>query len=88
MVVSSIAILNGMCYNIVTVKGTKQTIRKGINTMKIKKFRVHINGHYVTSFRSLSEAKAYVRINERQDRYERDVCGYTNPLPTYEIKTA
>ena len=52
----------------------------------MKKFKIYINGIYIESFSKLSEAEAWVRINERQDRYERDVEGYTNPLPTYEIR--
>ena len=54
----------------------------------MKKYRIYINNVYLESFSKLSEAEACVRIYERQDRYERDVEGYTNPLPTYEIKTA
>lgn len=82
---SDIAILNGTMYNIVTAKENNSL--KGVCIMaKIKKFKVYINGHYVTSFSAQREAEAYVRMNERQDRYERDVCGYTNPLPTYEIR--
>lgn len=55
--------------------------------MKKAKFQIWINGHYLETFRNLSEAQARVRTYERQDRYERDVEGYTNPLPVYEIKT-
>ena len=53
----------------------------------MKKFRIYINGHYLESYSKLSEAEARVRSYERQDRYERDTLGYTNPLPTYEIRT-
>lgn len=53
---------------------------------KMKEFKIYINGIYLESFSHLSEAEARVRIYERQDRYERDVEGYTNPLPTYEIR--
>lgn len=56
--------------------------------MKMKKFRIYINGVYLESYSKLCEAEARVRCYERQDRYERDTCGYTNALPTYEIKTA
>lgn len=52
----------------------------------MKKFKIYINGHYLESYSKLSEAEARVRIYERQDRYERDVEGYTNPLPVYEIR--
>lgn len=52
----------------------------------MKKFQIFINGHYWTSFPKRSEAEACVRANQRQDLYERDVEGYTNPLPTYEIR--
>lgn len=52
----------------------------------MKEFKIYINGIYLESFSHLSQAEARVRIYERQDRYERDVEGYTNPLPTYEIR--
>ena len=54
--------------------------------MAIKKYKIYINGKYLESFSKRSEAEARIRIYERQDRYDRDVCGYTNPLPTYEIR--
>lgn len=50
------------------------------------KFDVFINGHYHRSFRKRSEAEACVHRYEREDRYERDVEGYTNHLPEYEIR--
>ena len=53
----------------------------------MKKFRIYCNGHYLESYSKQSEAEARIRIYERQDRYERDVCGYTNKLPVYEIRT-
>lgn len=56
--------------------------------MKKAKFEVYINGHYTETFKTEEQAHAWVRMNQRQDRYERDVEGYTNPLPTYEIKVA
>lgn len=52
----------------------------------MKKFKIYINGTYLESFSRLSEAEARVRSYERMDHYERDVEGYTNPLPTYEIR--
>ena len=52
----------------------------------MKKFKIYINGTYLESFSKLAEAEARVRTYERQDRYERDVLGYTNPLATYEIR--
>lgn len=52
----------------------------------MKKFKIYINGTYLESYSKRSEAEARVRCYERQDRYERDVEGYTNPLPKYEIK--
>lgn len=58
--------------------------KREVNNMK--KFKIFINGVYLESYSRLSEAEARVRCYERQDRYERDVCGYTNPLPTYEIR--
>jgi hypothetical protein len=56
--------------------------------MKKPKFEIWINGHYLETFKDLSEAQARVRTYERQDRYEIEVEGYTNNLPTYEIKVA
>lgn len=52
----------------------------------MKKFKIYINDKYLESYSKLSEAEARVRSYERQDRYERDVEGYTSPLPTYEIR--
>lgn len=52
----------------------------------MKKFKIYINGVYLESYSKLSEAEARVRAYERMDRYERDVEGYTNPLPVYEIR--
>lgn len=56
--------------------------------MRKPKYQVWCNGHYLETFKDLTEAEARVRTYQRQDRYERDVEGYTNPLPTYEIKAA
>ena len=70
------------CCIIKTVKGDTQN--KEAN--KMKRFKIYINGKYLESYSKLSEAEARVRIYERQDRYERDVEGYTNPIPTYEIR--
>lgn len=53
----------------------------------MKKFKIYMNGVYLESYSKLPEAEARVRLYERQDRYERDVEGYTNLLPTYEIRT-
>ena len=52
----------------------------------MKRFKIYMNDKYMESYSKLSEAEARVRIYERHDRYERDVEGYTNPLPTYEIR--
>ena len=52
----------------------------------MKKFKIYINGTYLESYSKLSEAEARIRSYERQDRYERDVLKYTNPLPKYEIR--
>lgn len=40
---------------------------------------------FLTSFKCLSEAEAYIRIQERHDKYEQDVEGYGFPhgLPKY-----
>lgn len=53
---------------------------------RMKKYKIYINGTYLESYSKLEEAEARIRIYERQERYERDVCGYTNQLPTYEIR--
>ena len=52
----------------------------------MKRFKIYINGKYLESYSKRSEAEARVRTYERQDRYERDTLGYTNPLPTYTIE--
>lgn len=41
---------------------------------------------YLETVKNQESAEALVRMYERQDRYERDVEGYTNPLPSYEIR--
>lgn len=51
-----------------------------------KKFEIWCNGHYLESFKTREQAEARVRTYERQDRYEVEVEGYTNALPTYEIR--
>lgn len=56
--------------------------------MKRARYEIWCNGHYLESYKQLSEAEARVRIYERQDRYEIEVERYTNALPTYEIKVA
>ena len=56
--------------------------------MKRAKYEIWCNGHYIESFKDRESAEARVRTYERMDRYERDVEGYTNDLPTYEIKVA
>ena len=58
-----------------------------IKGMKKAKYEIWCNGHYLETFKVLEVAQARVRTYERMDRYERDTEGYTNPLPTYEIKT-
>ena len=52
----------------------------------MKKYKIFINGVYLESYSKISEAEARIRSYERQDRYERDTAGYTNTLPTYEIR--
>ena len=52
----------------------------------MKRFKIYINGKYLESYSKLSEAEARVRIYERQDRSERDLQGYTDPLPTSETR--
>ena len=54
--------------------------------MKKPKFEVWINGHYFDTFKTRELAETFIRIEQRQDRYEREVLSYTNKLPTYEIK--
>ncbi len=51
-----------------------------------KRFEIWCNGHYIESFTKREQAEARVRTYERLDRYERDTEGYTNALPTYEIR--
>lgn len=67
--------------------GSGKTAQKG-NIMKKARFEIWINGHYLESFKTHEAAQARVNTYERLDRHERDVEGYTNPLPTYEIKVA
>lgn len=52
----------------------------------MKRYRIYMNGKYLESYSRRSDAEAWVRLNERQDRYEIEVEGYTNPLPVYEIR--
>lgn len=54
--------------------------------MSKKRFEIWCNGHYIESFKSLELAQIRVKTYERQDRYEVEVEGYTNPLPIYEIR--
>lgn len=56
--------------------------------MKKARFEIWINGHYLESFKTRELAEARVRTYERLDRYEIETEGYTNALPTYEIKVA
>lgn len=56
--------------------------------MKKAKYEIWINGVYLETLKTLESAEARVRTYERLDRYERDTEGYTNALPTYEIKVA
>lgn len=50
------------------------------------KAKIYINGKYLETCRNRKAAEMRIKTYERMDRYERDVEGYTNPLPTYEIK--
>lgn len=54
--------------------------------MKKIKYEIWCNGHYWETYSKREAAEAVVRMHERQDRYERDTEGYSNPLPVYEIK--
>lgn len=54
--------------------------------MKMKKAYIYMNGKYLESHKCRTEAEAAVRRYEREDRYERDTEGYTNPLPIYEVR--
>ena len=56
--------------------------------MRKAKYEIWSNGHYLETFKDLESAQARVRTYERMDRYEIEVEGYTNALPTYEIKVA
>lgn len=53
----------------------------------MKNFKIYCNGHYIESYSKLEDAEIRIKLYKKQDLYERDVCGYTNPLPTYEIST-
>ena len=55
--------------------------------MKKTKFQIWINGHYLETLPSEKAAKTRIAAYERSDRYEIEVEGYKNALPTYEIKT-
>lgn len=54
--------------------------------MKKQKKEIWINGHYLETVKDQETAEEKIRRYERQDRYEIEVEGYTNPLPTYEIR--
>ena len=56
--------------------------------MKRQKVEIWINGHYIERCKTVEEAQLRVKLYQKQDRYEIEVCGYTNSLPTYEIKVA
>ena len=56
--------------------------------MKKARYEIWSNGHYLETLKSLESAEARVRTYERLDLYERNTEGYTNDLPTYEIKVA
>lgn len=56
--------------------------------MRKAKYQIWINGHHLETFKTLEAAQMRVATYERLDRYERDTEGYTNALPTYEIKIA
>lgn len=47
---------------------------------------IYVNGRYLETARNLDEAKRIVARYERQDRYEIEVEGYTNPISVYEIR--
>lgn len=54
----------------------------------MKKYKVYCNNHLIDSFRCESEAEAYIRRCEREDRYEVSIgYGFPNGLPVYEIRT-
>lgn len=63
-------------------------MRERKKEMRKQRFEIWMNGHYLEAVKTLEAAQAMVRIYERQDRYEVEVEGYTNNLPTYEIKVA
>lgn len=54
----------------------------------MKKYKVYCNNHLIDSFRCESEAEAFIRRCERQDRYEVSIgYGFPKGLPVYEIRT-
>lgn len=54
--------------------------------MKKQKKEIWMNGIYLETVRNQETAELKIRHYERQDRYEVEVEGYKNPLPTYEIR--
>lgn len=56
--------------------------------MKKAKCKIYINGVYLETCPSFEAAQMRVETYQRMDRYEVEVEGYTNSLPTYEIKEA
>ena len=54
----------------------------------MKKFKVYSNDHMITSFSNQTQAEAFIRRCEREDRNElREGYGFPNGLPVYEIRT-
>ena len=51
-----------------------------------KKKDIYCNGHYLETAKNQEEAERIVARYIRQDKYEIEVEGYTNPMPVYEIK--
>ena len=47
---------------------------------------IYCNGNYLETCKNQEEAERIKARYERQDKYEIEVEGYTNPMPIYEIK--
>lgn len=53
--------------------------------MKKQTFKIYCNGHYMETAKTFERAQAIVEREQRHDQWDKN-DGYTNQLPTYEIK--
>ena len=51
-----------------------------------KTYKIYCNGHLMEVAKTLEQAQQIIEREQRRDKYEIEVEGYTNPLPVYEIK--